>query len=541
MGEQSGQFSVINVFAVLGGLSVFLLGLEMMSANLRKVAGNTLKLILEKATDSPLIGVLVGTFVTALIQSSSATTSILISFVQSQLMTFERSIAVILGANIGTTITAQIVAFKITHWSLAIIAVGFLCKLIAKRTKTKNVCYVVLGLGFIFYGLEIMSTAMSVLRDCQFFLDLMQNLEQVGFGILFGAVFTALIQSSSASIGIVIGLAMQNLISIEAAVPIILGANIGTCVTACLASIGTSSAAKRVAAAHVLFNVGGVLLFAFWVPSFIDFLRYFTPDRDTPRLVANAQSSFNIIATIVWFPFIKQLEYLARTLVPEDKNPQRLKYVFPRVNSVSRSADILLIHSVEAIKNYKNVVKEMLWLSRDYFTKENQGKDQLEAISKLREYQKELRSDLLDFLSRIVKLRLSLSDVSKVLHQITLVNEIEHIAYKLETAMESLHEKLPQFDASYLNLEDYFKQSVKCFSKSCNAVLRDSKPESKRIFEHLSSLKIIEEDLRNRSTDAVREDQSHEDYETEKLNLWVLEFLRSVNSTSRRISQILLD
>lgn len=539
MAADSGQFSLINLFSVLGGLSVFLFGLEMMSANLRKVAGSTLKLILEKATSSPLIGVLIGTLVTALIQSSSATTSILISFVQSQLMSFERSIAVILGANIGTTITAQIVAFKITKWSLAIIAVGFLWKLLAKRTKTKNVCHVILGLGLIFYGLEIMSMAMKVLRDSQFFLDLMASLENVGFGILIGAIFTALIQSSSASIGIVIGLAMQNLINIEAAVPLILGANIGTCVTACLASIGTNSAARRVAAAHVLFNVGGVLLFAFWVPQFIDFIKMFTPQGDTPRLIANAQSSFNIIATILWFPFIKQLEFIARKLVPEDKDPQRIKYVFPRISAVSKSAELLLIHSNKAIVEYKNVVKEMLWLSRDYFIQQESGK--IEAIKKLREHQQELRADLLEFLSRIGKLRLSLKDISRVLDQITLVNEIEHIAYKLESALESLDQKLPEFDESYLNLQDYFTQTVKCFSKSCNAVLRNSRPESKRIFEHLNSLKLIEGNLRNRSIDAVVEDHHNlEEYETDKLNLWVLEFLRSVNSTSRRISQILL-
>ncbi|MDD9898306.1 MAG: Na/Pi cotransporter family protein [Candidatus Melainabacteria bacterium] len=537
MAGHLGQFSLVNVFAVLGGLSVFLLGLEMMSANLRKVAGNTLKLILEKATDSPFIGVAVGTFVTALIQSSSATTSILISFVQSQLMSFERSIAVILGANIGTTITAQIVAFKVTKWSLAIIAIGFLWKLIAKRTKTKNICYVILGLGLIFYGLEIMSSAMKVLRDSQYFLDLMQSLEHVGFGILIGAIFTGLIQSSSASIGIVIGLAMQNLISIEAAVPLILGANIGTCVTAVLASIGTNSAARRVATAHVLFNIGGVLLFAFWVPQFIDFIKYFTPAGDTPRLVANAQTSFNIIATLIWFPFIKQLEFMARKLVPDDKTPQRSKYVFPRVSALSKSADLLMIHSTTAIKEYKNTVKEMLWLSRDYFIRQEDGK--IEAITKLREHQQEQRADLLEFLSRIGKLKLSLKDVNKVLHQISLVNEIEHVAFKLESALETLDEKLPEFDESYLNLQDYFKQSVKCFSKSCNAVLRNSATESKRIGEHLNSLKLIEEELRNRSIAAVAEDA--DDYETDKLNLWVLEFLRSVNSTSRRISQILAD
>ena len=531
------EFSIISLVSVLGGLSIFLLGLDSMSVNLRKISGNTLKLILEKATDNPFVGVLVGTGVTALIQSSSATTSILISFVQSQLMTFERSIAVILGANIGTTITAQIVAFKVTKWSLAIIAIGFLIKLIAQRSKTKNIAQVFIGLGFLFLGLEIMSDAMSVLRESTYFLELMQSLENVGFGILVGAIFTALIQSSSASIGIVIGMAMQGLVPIEAGVPIILGANIGTCITAVLAALNSCSAARRVAAAHVIFNVGGVLLFAFWVPQFIDVIKSFTPNGDVPRLIANAQTSFNIIATVFWFPFIKQLEWMARMIIPEDKTPQRTKYTFPRVRDLYKSPDLLFIQSKDAIRSYKNTVKEMLWLSRDYFIRQEKGK--IEEIAKLREYQQEFRSDILDFLNRIGKLKLDYDNVARAVNQVTLVNEIEHVAYKLESSLETLHEGTPVFDEGFTGLEEYFKQTVKCFSKASNAIVNEAPGEAKRITEHLNSLRIIEEELRNRSVDSLSKDDSS--YEGEKLNLWVLEFLRSVNATSRRICLIMVE
>lgn len=530
------EFSVVSFVSVLGGLSIFLLGLDMMSTSLRKISGNTLKLILEKATENHLVGVLVGTLVTALIQSSSATTSILISFVQSQLMSFERSIAVILGANIGTTVTAQIVAFKVTKWSLAIIALGFFIKVIAQRTKTKNLAQVFLGLGFLFFGLEIMSNSMKVLRSSDYFLDLMQSLENVGFGIMIGAIFTALIQSSSASIGIVIGMAMQGLVSIEAAVPLILGANIGTCITAILAALNSSAAAKRVATAHVLFNTGGVLLFAFWVPQFINLIEKFTPEGDVPRLIANAQTSFNIITTGIWFFFIKQLEWAARLLIPNDKTPQRTKYLFPRVRDLYKSPDLLFIQSKDAIRSYKNVVKEMLWLSRDYFIR--QENEKINEITKLREYQQEFRADILDFLSRIAKLRLDYENVARAVNQVSLVNEIEHVAYKLESSLETLHSGTPIFDESFTGLEEYFKQTVKCFSKSCNAILNESPGEAKRIIEHLNSLRIIEEELRNKSVDNLRDENF---YENEKLNLWVLEFLRSVNATSRRINLIMVE
>jgi phosphate:Na+ symporter len=531
------EFSLFSFISVIGGLSIFLMGLDMMSTSLRKVSGNTLKLILEKATDNHTIGVLVGILVTALIQSSSATTSILISFVQSQLISFERSIAVILGANIGTTVTAQIVAFKITKWSLAIITIGFLIKVISQRTKTKNFAQVFIGLGLLFFGLEIMSDSMKVLRSSEYFLNLMQSLENVGFGILVGAIFTALIQSSSASIGIVIGMAMQGLVSIEAAVPLILGANVGTCITAILAGINGSAAARRVAATHVLFNVGGVLVFAFWVPQFIELIKAFTPDdSDIPRLIANAQTSFNIIATIIWFPFIKQLEWIARSIIPEDKTPQRTKYIFPRVRDLYKSPDLLFIQSKDAIRSYKNVVKEMLWLSRDYFIR--QDKEHIDELTKLREYQQEFRADILDFLSRIGKLRLDYENVARAVNQVSLVNEIEHVAYKLESSIETLHSGTPIFDETYTGLEEYFKQTVKCFSKSCNAILNESPGEAKRIIEHLNSLRIIEEELRNKSVDNLRDENF---YEGEKLNLWVLEFLRSVNASSRRISLIMVE
>jgi phosphate:Na+ symporter len=528
-------FGIENFVGVIGGLSVFLLGLDMMSANLRKAAGNTFKLILEKATDNRVIGVLVGTLVTALIQSSSATTSILISLVQSQLISFERSIAVILGANIGTTVTAQIIAFKVTKMALVFVAVGFLVKIISSRTRTKHFGYIAIGLGFLFLGLETMSQAMKVLRDSAFFLDLMQSFENVGIGILAGAIFTALVQSSSASIGIAIGLATQGLVTLEAAVPLILGANIGTCITAILASINTGSAAKRVATAHIVFNVSGVLLFSFWVPEFIVFVKAISSNsQNVARLMANAQTAFNIIASIIWFPFVGVLDKLSHWIIKEEKNPQKKKYFFPRIRELSKSPELLFIQSNDAIRSYKNTVKEMLWLSRDFFLMKEKEKET--QLFELREYQQEFRADILNFLGRIVKQKLDYKNVSRALNLVSLVNEIEHIAFKLESSLETLDHQVPNFDERYLGLEEYFRSTVKCFSKSCNAIMYDSYEDAQRILLRLDDLRKIEEELRNKSVDDLTDGG---DYESEKLNLWVLEFIRSVNATSRRICNIL--
>lgn len=540
MGTAEG-FSLITLISLSGGISLFLHGLDMLSANLKKVAGNTMKLILERATENHLFGVLVGALVTGLINSSSATTAILVSFVQSQLMSFERSIAVIMGANIGSTVTGQLMAFDITKWALGIVAIGYTAKVFAQRTKTKNIAYIILGFGLLFFGLELMSNSMKFLRHSDYFLDLMQSLENVWFGILIGTIFTALIHSSGAVTGIIIGLAMQNLITIEAAVPLMLGTNIGTCITCILASFGTGANAKRVAAAHVIFNISGVLLCAFWVPEFTNLTKLMSPPEDVPRLIANAQTIFNILSTVVWFPFIKQLEFFSRIAIPDDKNPTRGKYVFPRVRALSKTPELLLLQSVDAIKQYKNTVKDMLWTSRDYFVK--QEKSKIDNLHKLREFQQEFRIDILDFLSRIGKLRLAYAHVSQVLNFITLVNEIEHVAYKLETSLETLHNEVPYFDDSYTGLEEYFQQTVKCFSKSCNAVLNASVDDASRVISTLESLREVEEELRNKSVDKIHSDNEEDSdlYKTEKLNLWVLEFLRSVNSTSRRICHILID
>jgi len=263
--EISWAFLVIGL---VGGLALFLYGMEKMSEGLKKSAGNKMRSILAALTKNRVIGLLVGVFVTMVIQSSSATTVMLVSFVQAELMSFAQSLGVILGADIGTTITAQLIAFKLTDYALLMIAVGFGLRMFAKQDNIRHIGDVILGFGILFFGMKLMSDAMKPLRSYPGFINLMQGLENPLLGLLVGTVFTALIQSSSAFTGVLIVLAQQNLITLEAGIPMLFGANIGTCITAGLASIGMSREAKRVALAHVLFKIAGVLLFIFWIPSF---------------------------------------------------------------------------------------------------------------------------------------------------------------------------------------------------------------------------------------------------------------------------------
>ena len=306
--------------SLFGGLGMFLYGMEMMSDGMKLTAGNKMRSILEKLTSNRFLAVSVGAFVTMVIQSSSATTVMLVSFVNSGLLTFAQGLGVILGSNIGSTVTAQIVAFKITDYALALIAIGALMSLFSKKESSKNIGFVILGFGLLFYGMKVMSDTMKPLRANQTFNSILVSFENPFMGILAGAIFTALIQSSSATTGIVITLASGGSITLEAGIPLIFGANVGTCVTALLAGLNASREAKRIAIAHVLFNVTGVLLFCFWIPTFSSWMAK-TSDN-IPRQIANAHTVFNIFATVVFIPFTSIIAELILKYFP-DKDKSR--------------------------------------------------------------------------------------------------------------------------------------------------------------------------------------------------------------------------
>ena len=307
----------LMVTSLFGGLGMFLYGMEMMSDGMKIAAGNRMRSVLEKLTSNRFLAVGVGAFVTMVIQSSSATTVMLVSFVNSGLLSFVQGLGVILGSNIGSTVTAQIVAFKVTDYALALIAVGAIMALFSKKDATKNIGFVILGFGLLFYGMKVMSDTMKPLRSNPTFNSILTSFENPFMGILAGAAFTALIQSSSATTGIVITLASGGSITLEAGIPLIFGANVGTCVTALLAGLNASREAKRVAIAHVTFNLLGVGLFCFWIPTFAEFISQ-TSDN-IPRQIANAHTIFNILATVVFIPFTPLVAKLILQYFPDEE------------------------------------------------------------------------------------------------------------------------------------------------------------------------------------------------------------------------------
>ncbi len=307
------------IIGLLGGLALFIYGMEQMSEGMKKMAGNKMRSILGALTHNQLLGLTIGTFVTMIIQSSSATTVMLVSFVQAGLMSFTQCLGVILGGGIGATVTGQLIAFKLTDYALLMIFIGGVIRMFAKKDRMRNVGEIIFGFGILFYGMKLMSDTMQPLRGYPAFIDVLKNLENPFLGLLVGILLTALIQSSGAFIGILIVLAQHHLITLEAGIPLIFGSNIGTCVTAALASIGTSREAKRVALAHVVFKIVGVLLFIFWVPAFAGLIRTIGAglSSGTARDIANAHTVFNVSIGFLFLPVTTLFNRLIIAILPD--------------------------------------------------------------------------------------------------------------------------------------------------------------------------------------------------------------------------------
>lgn len=332
----------LNALQLIGGVGIFLYSIKLISESLQLLAGNSLQNLIGMLTRTPVLGVLVGTLVTVLIQSSSATTVMTVSFVDAGLMTLKQAIGVIMGANIGTTVTGQIIAFKIKDYCYLFIILGSLLQLFGKTNHQKNLGSGLFGFGLLFVGMQTMEQSMDVLRTRE---DLFLAFSHNPFlGVLAGTVLTLLIQSSSATVGLTIALGMQGLLPLEAAIPIILGDNIGTTITAVLASLGTCRYAKQACLAHVLFNVIGVCIFLPLMPVYIDTVR---ASADTiGHQIANAHTFFNICNTLIFLPFVGLFAKLITTIIPNPRKPERPKsYLDPKLIEFTPAI------AVDAVKN----------------------------------------------------------------------------------------------------------------------------------------------------------------------------------------------
>lgn len=361
-----------TVSGLLGGLAVFIFGMNMMSECLQKAAGEKMKTILGILTKNPLMGVLAGALVTAVLQSSSATTVMVIGFVSAGLMSLPQAISVILGANIGTTMTAQLMAFKISDYIWIIVFIGFAMFFIGKGEKIKSIGQTIFAFGLLFVGIETMGAVMKPLATNPIFTDLIAKVSNVPIlGVILGTVMTLVVQSSSATIAVLQSFASQpaadgvtSAIGLAGAIPILLGDNIGTTITALLASIGQSKNARRTAVAHSVFNIAGCFVFIWFIPIFADFVRLISPKGNEvdviARQIANAHMSFNILNTLIWLPLIPVMVKIVNFIVRgEDKTEEnRTQPLFIDTHVLNQPAVALHLAGQE-IKAFSENVKEL--------------------------------------------------------------------------------------------------------------------------------------------------------------------------------------
>ncbi len=502
--------SIDIIFGFAGGLALFIYGMKQMSEGLQKTAGKKLRHLLASLTTKPIMGILVGTGVTAIIQSSSATTVMVVGFVNAGLMTLAQSIGVIMGANIGTTVTAQLISFDLGDYAFPAIFLGVALYLFAQQRKKTYIGQTILGFGLLFLGLNIMSETMVPLRDSPVFMEMMASLSAYPIlGLLVGVFVTFAVQSSTASFGILLGLASAGVIDYQAAIPIILGENIGTTFTAALSSLGANLTSKRAAAAHFMFNIFGssvMLLLIYVIPGFLDNLqnimlglfRFFDTPRTMERMLANTHTAFNIVNTLLWLPFIGFIEKAVIKLLPgEDLTIKRgLSYVDDRMKN---TPTVALEQVKEEVVRMQEITRDMI---EDSFNSLLTADTELaDEVIKREEIINEIEEDLLHFLTSLESSSLSDDDVRTRDYFIAVADLVESMADDADDMA----------DLAY-----YIKDNNVSFSPEARETLRNLAEEVLTLVD--KSIKLVEEENYDLVPDLIKGERDMDSLQLEYRN-----------------------
>ncbi len=455
-----GTLSLSGIAVLFGGgLSLFLFGIRMMSSGLKKASGSQVRKWISKISANRFYAVLAGAFATVIVQSSSTIIAILVGLVQSRLMTSSQALAVMLGAEIGTTTMAQLVAFRLHDYALVFFAAGFLLTALAKSESLRFTGEAVSGFGLLFFGLKLMSGALIPLESYSPFLSLLRYLDNPLFGVLAGMFLTALMHSSGAFVGILVTLSLQGALRLEAGIALMLGANIGTCITGVLASAGMQRSAKRVALAQVLFNVAGVLFFLPIIPGFADLIRLLSPSasgsgivklsNDVPRQIANAHLLINLFMALCFFPFLSFFDRLLYWLFPDDPEETRLIPAVWYLNESALSTPVLALQYAKAeVARMGSIAGKMVRASLYPLESNVPGHDlvfpKLSVISgmSMREEKLDfLESAISDYLIKIRRSELNERDSKEVFVLMNIVNILESIGDMVESFASKLVEK----------------------------------------------------------------------------------------------------
>lgn len=518
---------------LIGGLALFLYGMNLMTNGLKSAAGGGLKSFLSSMTSNRWKAMLAGIGITAVIQSSSVTTVLAVGFVSAGLLQFQNTLGIILGANIGTTITAQIIAFKITKAALVIVSVGFLMSVAFRRKKIRETGNIILGLGLVFMGMNVMGEATEPLKYYEPFLNAMQNMDNPLWGILLGAVFTALVQSSSATTGVVIMMASQGLLGIEAGISLVIGANIGTCVTAMLSAIGKPRAAMQVAMSHVLFKVMGSLLWLAFIPQLGRLVYVITPN-DLARQVANAHTVFNVVNAMLFIGFTVPIAKLVTIVLPVKNETE--EQILPLLDSYYLSHVGLALDMVhQAIQKMGGRVAEITNEAINLVVSGNE-QDLINLRHRDKIIDKE-HAGILLFLQKLQQLELATHEANKLRNQIEAANILESIADLITTDLvEAANHRVDiGFNVSPETekiLSSLYNKSVIAYSDALNSF---KQPLSSR---HLLNGKTeFKEELANARNYLVSRlsDSNEHRIEIFRFESEILEVTRRLHSLSRRL------
>ncbi len=441
------------ITTLLGGLALFIYGMNSMSDGFQKAAGDRMKSVLSLLTSNPIMGVLAGALCTAVLQSSSATTVMAIGFVSAGLMTLRQAIGVIMGANIGTTITAQLIAFKIGDYAWLFVFIGFIMFFfLKKREKVKDLGQIIFSFGLLFVGINVMGEAMQPLATSPVFMDWMVSVQDIpALGVLIGTTMTVVVQSSSATIAVLQNLAatagpdgVSSIIGLTGALPILFGDNIGTTITAVLASIGASLSAKRAAAAHVLFNLSGTLIYIWFIPQIAEIVTAISPkgaEVDViSRQIANAHLLFNVTTTLIWLPMISILAAIVTKLIPGSEE-ERLESVPRYLDHKIIDRPLFAIHlATKELTRLARITLDMTKLSKTAFL-EGDRKASAKVMEK-EEAVNQLENATVDYLASILATD-SVTDkqTETISHLIHVAGDIEHVGDHCKNIVELAEEK----------------------------------------------------------------------------------------------------
>lgn len=462
------------IFGLIGGLGLFVYGMKLMGDGLQKAAGEKLKRILEVLTTNRILGILVGAGVTSIIQSSSATTVMTVGFVNAGLMTLAQAAGVIMGANIGTTMTAQLIAFKLSDVAPLILGIGAAMVLFAKKKKTRDIGEIVLGFGILFVGMNLMETSMSPLREVLWFKNLILTLgDHPMMGVLVGLAMTATVQSSSATIGILMALAANNGIPLNVALPILFGDNIGTCATALLASIGTTKNARRAALIHLSFNAIGTIIFMLAMPAVLKVIPMLGGNME--RQIANSHTLFNLTNTIVQAPFIAFLVKFVKWVIPGDDKKDDVMALVYLDNRLIETPSVAVGQVIKEITRMGKLASENINQSLKCFM--NFDEKLVASGAEKEELINFLEREITSYMVRLSNTALSETQSKTITSLFHVVNDMERIGdhadnlfelsqYKQEKSLPFSEEALKEINTMYETVSDAVNTAIQALENS---------------------------------------------------------------------------